>query len=158
MIQAGTYRARAVEAALGFAGTGSEQVAVALELLDGESAGETITWFGYFTDKTRESTLRTLRLLGWGGDITDLGSIGQGAVEVDVVVEHETDADSTTRERVRWINRVGGGLRLKNRMTAEQKADFAKRLAGSTAIGSAPTGDARTPSVSPPKSGGSLPF
>jgi hypothetical protein len=166
MIKPGTYRARAIEAALSIAGTGNEQAAVAVELLDGESAGESVTWFGYFTDKTRESTLRTLRVFWWGGDLTDLGSIGQCGAEVEVVVEREADADGTLRDRVRWINPIGGGLRLKNRMTREQVVEFAKRLAGSAAAGPAVAGDARAPSASPTnsgaadpgKSGGRLPF
>jgi len=128
MIEPGTYRARGVNAALGYTSKGKEQMAVELQFLDGENEGKTITWYGYFTEKTTDSTFDALRVLGWtGADLSDLAGID--ANEVSIVVEEETDDEGKTRTRVRWINRRGG-IALKERMNPAQLAKFAKRMKG----------------------------
>ena len=127
MIPEGNYRARAVEADLAHAKTGSEQVAVAFEIVERDNQGAQVTWYGYFTEKTRERTLRSLRYCGWdGASLADLSSVG--TAEVEIVIEHEPDQNGVLRERVRWVNRVGGGLRLPNRMTGEEAKRFAAQF------------------------------
>jgi hypothetical protein len=131
MIDEGTYRARGVEAALGYTANEKEQVAVEIELIDdGEHGGKRLTWYGFFTDKTTETTLKALRTLGWAGD--DLSNLaGIDANEVDVVIAHEEDQEGHLRVRVRWINALGsGGLQLKTRMDEGQAAAFAERMKG----------------------------
>jgi len=127
-IQPGTYRARGVTAALGLTSKGSEQVAVELTLLEGENEGKSITWYGYFTDKTTERTLDSLRHLGWeGDDLADLTGIDRN--EVNVVIEDEQDDRGEYRSRVRWINRAGG-LALKERLQGDQLKAFSARMKG----------------------------
>jgi hypothetical protein len=120
----GTFRARAVAADLGFAGTGTEQIAISFEFLDGENAGMHITYYGFFTDRARERTFESLRNCGWkGDDLSDLSGVGDN--DVEIVIEMEDD-----RPRVRWVNRLGGGLALGTRMTDEQKRRFAAEMRG----------------------------
>src|SRR3954466_6748613 len=114
MIPAGTYRARAVEGALGFTSKGTEQIAVQFTVVEGEQKGHYITWYGYFSEKTLERTLESLEYCGWeGDDVSDL--IGLDKNEVTIVVEHEQDEEGQVRARVRWIN-SGGGIAMKERM------------------------------------------
>lgn len=121
----GTYTARGVTAALGIASTGSEQIAVELEVLDPDYAGQRITWFGFFTEATEARTFEALRHLGWKGDeLTDLGGIDQN--EVRIVCDNET-YQGQTRLKVQWIN-APGGLALKTPMTPEQVRAFAARM------------------------------
>ncbi len=128
LISEGTFRARATEGALGFTSKGSEQIAVSLQLLDGPDEGKAITWYGYFTDKTMDRTLESLRLLGWASDdLSDLTGIDQQ--NVHIVVEHETDNDGVVRARVRWIN-GGGGVQLKERMNEGEAKSFAAKMKG----------------------------
>jgi hypothetical protein len=129
MLDAGIYRARAIEAALGETDTGKEQVAVRFELLDVE--GQQITWYGYFTDKTLETTFKALRTAGWRGqDLSDLSDLcGQDTPEVNLVVEHETDQQGKVRARVRWVNGTGG-LALKKALDANKAKAFAARMKG----------------------------
>src|SRR5688500_1276083 len=128
MIKEGTYTAKGVEAKLGFTAAGKEQVAVRLRL----SSGEGITYFGYFTEKTTERTLESLRHLGWAGeDLFDLSGIDQN--EVEIVVEHEeyeTDSgELKTSAKVRWINAIGGGgIAMKSTMDVAQAKAFAQRM------------------------------
>jgi hypothetical protein len=129
MIEAGRYKARGVEAALGVTGTGKEQVAVLVEVTDGPAKGEQLTWYGFFTDATVERTFESLRYLGWSGDdLTDLRGID--ANEVTIIVEHETGSDNKVRPRVKWINAPGGGLAMKDKMPENAARAFAQRMRG----------------------------
>ncbi len=128
MLEEGRYKAKAIEAALGVAGTGTEQVGVAFEITEGPAKGYEITWYGHFTPKALERTLESLRYCGWeGDDITDLRGIGKS--EVQLVIEHEEKNDGTMQARVKWVNR-SGGLAMKERMNAGQAAGLAKRIKG----------------------------
>jgi hypothetical protein len=128
MIEPGKYRARATDAKLGVAQTGSDTVAVAFELLD--QPGQHITWYGYFTEKTVDRTMESLRYCGWeGDDVSDLSGID--ANEVEIVVEHEDDKEGKPRARVKWINRAGSSkAQLKTEMNDAQKKAFAARMKG----------------------------
>lgn len=137
MLDAGTYRAQAIEAALGETDSGKEQIAVRFRLLDVE--GQEITWYGYFTDKTLETTFKALRTAGWKGqDLSDLSDLCGGETpEVNLVVEHETyenpqTGESKTRARVRWVNGTGG-LALKKALDPNKAKSFAARMKGKLA-------------------------
>lgn len=130
MLAAGTYKARAVQGVLGQAGNGTDQVGVEFELTDPEVAGQRIAWYGFFTEKALETTLRALRTCGWQGqDLSDLSGID--ANEVSLVVEHE-EYEGATRARVRWVNGAGG-LAMKAPMQADQAKSFAARMRGAVA-------------------------
>lgn len=126
IIQPGTYRARAIEGALGFTKGGKEQVAVQFDLLDFE--GQRITWYGYFTENTTQSTFRALRSCGWtGSDLSDLSELSNpNGPEVYLVIEHETYEGKTTA-KVRWVNGASG-LAMKNAMAPDQAKAFAARM------------------------------
>lgn len=143
----GTYNARGVSAQLGTTNDGKEQVAVDLVFTDGEFAGRHITWFGYFSEKTIDRTFESLRYLGWeGDDLADLRGVDRN--DVSIVLEEEV-YEGKSRIKVRWINR-GGGLALKQPMTADQARVFAARMkaraaAHRAAMGVPPRNDAPMP-------------
>jgi len=133
---AGTYTARAVAGGLGFAKTGTPQVAVELQITDEHFAGETITWFGYFTEGTHERTIEALRTLGWRTD--DLDNLeGISDNEVKVVLK-EDEYEGKIQLKVAFINRPGG-LALKTPMSPQQAKDFARQMKG-TVLSVAPSG------------------
>jgi hypothetical protein len=157
-IQPGTYRGRPVAAALGLAGTGTEQIAVTFEFVD--PPGERLTWYGFFTENTEERTVEALRHCGWHGD--DLSVFVQGQPlpegfdqEVELVVKQE-QYQGKTQTRIAFVN-SGGGMALKNALDADQAQAFAKRMkskisafdkaAGRTA--SAPKNGAARPPAKP---------
>lgn len=138
----GTYRARAVAGGLGETSTGKEQVGVDFQLLDPAFEGQHITWFGYFTDKTQESTIRTLRTCGWNGDdLTDLSGID--ANDVHLVIENE-EYEGKWRPRVRWVNPVGG-LALRSAMEPNKARAFAAKMRGAIAAVDQASGERRAP-------------
>ena len=132
-LETGTHRAKAVQgnAVLGFTSGGKEQVAVLLRFIGGPNDGQHVTWYGFFTEKTEERTLESLRFLGWqGSDISDLSTVGDDdAPEVDAVLEEETNDRGESNVRVRWINRIAG-VALKDRMNESQAKAFAARMKG----------------------------
>jgi len=129
MIPEGTYRARGVDAALGYAGTGTEQVAVEIAILEEGFEAQHMTWYGSFSEKALKFTLKALRTLGWeGDDLSQLEGIDRN--EVYIKVEHEEDQEGNLRARVQWINSSAGGLQLKTRMDEGAAKAFAERMKG----------------------------
>jgi hypothetical protein len=122
-----------VSGGLGFAKNGTEQLGVDFVITEGPSEGQHITWWGFFTDKTADRTIESLRIMGWqGDDLCDLTGIDQNPV--DLVIEAEEYEDKRTGEirsigKVRWVNRAGG-LSLKDAMSPAQAREFAARMRG----------------------------
>lgn len=128
MITSGTWKARGCEADLGHTSTGNEQVGVDFVLLEGPDVGKHITWYGYFTEKTTDRTLDSLRYCGWQSDnLADLSGIDVN--EVYIVIEDEPDQDGMLHSKVRWVNQLGG-VQLKERMGPGDATAFAQRMRG----------------------------
>lgn len=136
LLPPGNYKARAVEAGLGYTNDGNPQVAVHFSIIDSEGPyhGRDITWFGSFS-KTRgqgkytpfERLIMTLRTCGWdGNDLDDLS--GVDANEVNLKVEHD-EYKGEVRAKVAFVGKVGG-LALKTPMTPEQAKAFASKMRG----------------------------
>lgn len=124
----GMYRARATSGVLGETSTGKEQMVVDFELLDAGFEGQHLTWFGFFTEKTLESTIKGLRACGWtGDDLMDLAGIDTN--EVSLVVENET-YEGKTRARVRWVNPINTGLSVKAPLPEDKAKAFAAKMRG----------------------------
>lgn len=105
---------------------GNEQVVVPIKIKEGEYAGRTLTWFGFFTEKTWARTMDALRYMGWrSDDISDLGALDK---EVEIVVTHET-YEGETRARIQWVNEIGGGrIKLHSPMDAKELRMFAASM------------------------------
>lgn len=119
------YAARAKEWALGETAKGGEEVVVHFEILTPDAEMSAINWYGYFTDKTWERTIESLRICGWTG--ADLQSLdGLNANEVELVIEDE-EYEGKMRARVRWVNRPGG-LSLKAPLSGDRAKSFAASM------------------------------
>lgn len=127
MLEPGHYLARGVSAALGLSpNKGTEQVAVEFRILEPGHEGQRITWFGYFTDKTFDDTMKSLRACGWEGDsLDDLAGIDRN--DVRLVLQAEFDDKGQKQVKVRWVN-PAGGMALKAPMNAADAASFAQRM------------------------------
>jgi len=126
MIENGHYLAKAIEWKLGITSKGGEQIGVLFQLKD---SGQTIVWYGYFTEKTTERTLESLEYMGWDGvDITDPKGLDKN--EVQLVIEQEQNDEGKFFPRVRWVNRLGGGLAFKEELSGGALQSFKQRMAG----------------------------
>jgi hypothetical protein len=111
----------------GFASTGTEQVGVRVECLDGELAGQSVTWYGYFTEQSERRTLESLAIMG--GDINDVIPLpGLGSTEFELVLEEETADDGSVHYKPAFVNRIG--VAMKQQMDEGQKRAFAARMRG----------------------------
>lgn len=120
------YKAKGILGALGKTNTGKEQVAIELEITDGERKGDTLTWYGFFTEAAIDRTLESLRHLGWeGDDLSNLSGIDRN--EVSIVVEDE-EFNGVVREKVKWIN--GGGIAMKETLDDGAAKALAAKLRG----------------------------
>lgn len=114
----------------GYANTGTEQVGILVECLDGEFKGKQFTWYGFFTPAAEERTLEQLMIAGWDGtDVINLP--GLGTTEFELQLEEQEDHDENgspagTFWRPTFINRIGVAMR--NQMDDQQKRAFAARL------------------------------
>lgn len=124
MLDKGDYRGRAIKGALGTSKNGNEQVGVEFELLD--HPGQSITWYGTFTEAAFEIAMRGLRAAGkHDDDLSDFSWISS-APEVVLVVDHET-YNGKERAKVKFINSQGG-LAMTNAMDATAAKSFADRM------------------------------
>lgn len=129
LIPPGNYAARPVSWQLGTTKEGKPQVEVAFVITQAcEHTGEPISWFGFFTDKTFETTVKALQLMGFDSDdLSTINEVGPQDVEVSLKIQHE-QYEGKTQARVRWVNDPNfGGLVSKRMDEADAKA-FAKNM------------------------------
>lgn len=126
MIAPGEYRARAVDAKLGRAGSGTPQIGVRFQLLD--PPGGFLTWYGFLSPRAQEITFRGLEAAGFVGDnLADCTWI-TNAPECSIVVEHET-YEEKTRPRIQFIN-ASGGIAMKGALDEGESLAFAEDMRG----------------------------
>lgn len=115
----------------GVTGTGTDQIAVQFQIVEGELEGATIVWYGFFSEKAAKRTIESLRFMGWQGVDLSALTIDDLPNEVSIEVGTEADLEGKPRFKVQWVNALGdGAIRLKTKMDAGQKMAFAERLKG----------------------------
>lgn len=125
MIDEGKHRAKATSWAIGKAQTGNYQIGIEFDLLD--LPGHAITYYGSFSDKAYEFTIKAMRACGWQG--ADLAVLeGLDANEVVLVVEHE-EYNGKVQAKVKWVNSQGG-LAMANALQGDELAAFAASMRG----------------------------
>ena len=128
----GTHHARALDAAFGVARTGTKQVAVTFEITDGECAGERVTWYGFFTEKTAERTIAALRTCGCtfpNSDVTNLEGLAKNLVALKCV--EELDGDGNPIVRAAFVNPIPtSGAAVGQLMDDAQKRKLATDMRG----------------------------
>lgn len=135
-----TYRAKAVNVTFGQSDSekASRFVAIGMEVVDDDNfAGETLTWLGYFTEKTTARTIESVQHMGFkGDDLAQLEDIGlEQCVELlPTVVEIVCDPDEYNGEwtlKIQWINRMGAGrFKAKKPLVGSELKAFAAQLKG----------------------------
>lgn len=130
IIEAGDYRAKAVEGKLTETKGHKAQAAVRFALLD--FPGRTITWFGFLeaSDKAFEIAMEGLRTAGWkGDDLADMSMLTEAtSPEVILVVGHE-EYEGKVSAKVKFINSTGG-MSMRGALQPEQARSFAERMKG----------------------------
>jgi hypothetical protein len=137
----GTYK-------FGRSENGTDQIGVEFEVVDGVEKGKTFIWYGFFSEKTIERTMTSLRHCGWTCD--DLSVLtGFGSKNVSIVVEEEV-YQGKSRTKVQWVNSLDDhGVRMKSELPAAGLKALASRLKGAAlasrgAVATKPTGQPAT--------------
>lgn len=121
----GKFTMRGRAGALGKTGKGTPQIGVELVVTQGEFTGETIVWYGYFSDAAQEITFRQLRTLGWeGDDLSNLAGIDKN--EVTVYLKEE-EYNGEYNLKVKGIYPLGGAGIANPMSDAEAKAFAAQQ-------------------------------
>jgi hypothetical protein len=133
-IEAGKYSAKAKTWTLGESSNGKEMLEVVFAITSpGPYQGMTITARLFFTEKTFDRTVESLRYMGWKGD--DLAKIEGLTSEVEIDVGHE-EYQGETQVRVKWVNRLKGGGTAKA-LDAGKTKSFAERMKARVAMADA---------------------
>ncbi len=151
MIQPGTYEGRPLPGVqLGEASTGTIQVGIEFELYQTGAENSTrMTWYGYFTDKSTERTIETLRLCGWtGDDFEDLSEIGlDESVRVSLVVREE-EYNGKSQTKIAFVNRPGG-VAMAAPLDGDKRKAFAARMKGQVLAYDQKAGKPAAPATKP---------
>ena len=139
LLQRGRYLGRAVSGGLGATSKGDPQVAVMFEL--GEPVpGHRVGWYGFFTPKTEEATLKALFACGWDGEnIKELNGITERDVELVIELEQQVNEqgekiENSWRNRVRWVNEIGSAsMMLVHELEPAVEAQFVQAMYGRAA-------------------------
>jgi hypothetical protein len=124
----GMYKGFGVEGSQQFAvsGSGTDQMAIDLEIDAGDGSTRLMTTFLYFSPKAIQYALERLRALGWDGRGSPLDATGISRNAVNVSVTYET-YDGKERMRVEIV--TGGGRVELQPMDPAAKRAMAARVA-----------------------------
>jgi len=104
MIEAGTYLATVLSHAIGETKKGDPQAVVSFSVKTGKGP-QKITYYGSFSEKAMEYTIKNLITCGLKGN-NPAGDLEIGK-EVELVIDIETGDDNKPRSKVKFINQVG---------------------------------------------------
>lgn len=108
LVNEGIYLATVQSHTIGETKKGDPQAVVTFNFKT-EAGPQLINWYGYFTEKTTETTVKALVVCGLKGN-NPAGELEIGK-EVQIVIENEADDEGIKRSKVRWVNQVGGGVK-----------------------------------------------
>ena len=130
----GDYPVVAVKHSIGYAGTKNEQIGVRLRVVNGPLKGKFLLWYGSFSDKAVEFTIKALRALGFAGnDVADQAAwdaMYARGDEATAVVQHDT-YQGKTKAKVAWIN--GADIVMHADMNDRDLKAFGARMRGAFA-------------------------
>lgn len=130
-IQPGKYRARAQADSVqfGVSKNGNEQIAITFDILDeGDGpTGHTITWIGFFTEKTEARTVESVGHCGWDMALgpTHADRVADNVVEL--VIEDEP-YEGKSYVKVKWINRIGARFAFERPLEQSQRGSLFARI------------------------------
>lgn len=139
MIAEGTYAATAKKIetddgprSIQFGQSGEKKTplcSVVCEILRGPFAGQTITWYGYFTDKpdVTRRTIEGMRAFGFTGDDLAAMMFQHPDQEAEIVVNHET-YKGRLQARVAFVNLPRSGLKVENQLRDGALRQFSAQM------------------------------
>ena len=159
MVRQGYYKARAVRiddgygnevwARWGKASTGTQQVGMMFEIIDGNYQGTRLPWYGSFTEKSWERTVESLKHCGFQGD--NLTKLNEQTLdrEVSIKVDHRVnDFGEVVNARVAFVNATAS-VGFNDPMSSDELRDFAAKIRDRMAGKQGASGGSTRPKADP---------
>ena len=141
-IRPGTYTGTVTGTALGKTSSGKEQIGIGFDVHvsdpeTGAPCSVPMTYYCYFhTDGALRNAMKSLAALGFDMATRGIEELAPEdaalsplvGAEAEVVLENEDDQDGNPRLRIKWVNRAGGGLAMKERMEPAEAKSFSAQL------------------------------
>lgn len=105
MIQPGTYLGTIISHSISETKSGNPQAVVAFTL-ETPTGPQKITYYGSFSEKAQQYTIKNLITCGLKGN-NPAGDLEIGK-QVELVIDIEVGEDNKERNKVKFINKVGG--------------------------------------------------
>jgi hypothetical protein len=146
----GWHRGKATDFAISVSDTGTEAIAIQLQVTEGDPSGDegkTITTYLYCTDAAIDNTVAALRLLGWTGD--DLGVFGtDGEYSLEELLPNEVsfpidfeEYNGNSQAKVGKICKASSGkIAVKTRLEGTAAKQFGQRFRSACAANPAEGG------------------
>lgn len=130
----GKFLARATSYSFGLAKTGTPGCAVMFKVTEGEQAGESFSWSGWFSEKAAARSIESLQYMGWKGEDPQTVDISEIGEEVEIVVKVETFTNDAGREitgpKVAFVNKNRAGAVKLAAMPASDAQAFREKMKG----------------------------
>lgn len=123
LIKPGKYNAKVKDHAIGETKGGAPQAIIRFEFV-ADGTDRELAWYGYFTDKTVERTIKALVICGLDGASAS-GPLEIGR-EVSITVDIDQDLSGNDRNVIRWVNALGDTGTAKSMPQSEAKAKLAR--------------------------------
>ncbi len=124
----GRCNAKAVDTAMGYSRNGKQQIEILLEAVDGDSAGERISYIGSFSGGAAQYALEAMRACGWESGRPVVAENFPNVVPIEV---HEEEYDGKTRQKVRiFTPRKTLVTKIENRMSPIDADAFLASITG----------------------------
>ena len=134
------HKVRCVDFGLCWTENNTEQLALALEIVEGEHKGFITQLYLSFSAAAREYSIDKMRALGWTGD--DFAKLDSIKSKIAIASFQHEEYEDKIYARVGWVNPLG--VQMKKPMTANEIAAFAtgmKRAIGAPRTNSVPPRD-----------------
>lgn len=123
------YRGKAKEWAISMSSNDKPMLVVLFDILTEGASHSSLTWRGFFTEKTEERTIESMRFMGFEGDnLEDI--VGLDKNEVELVVEDEEYMDGEEAKisaKVQFVNKLRA-LQVKAPLEGDGLKMFAARM------------------------------
>lgn len=126
MIPVGRYSAKCVDYTFLNKGNG-QQIEIRLEVVDGPSKGEQVSYYGGFSGRGEAFTFEAMRACGWD-DLQPLANLKRNTVEIDVG-EREYNGKVYPQVRI-YAKRSGCQTKPEDRMSEKEADEFLRRILG----------------------------
>jgi hypothetical protein len=124
LVKPGRYKARLIDHGVSKTKAGDPQAVARFEFETSAGYRE-MTWFGSFKEGAIEHTLRALVTMGLKGS-NPAGALEIGR-EVSIVISVDKDEKGVERNRINWVNSLGG---IQNKVDQREASAMLERYSG----------------------------